>query len=93
MKTAVTYNNAVIAVQTIESSAQEKNADFVVSELGETTCKSMVEIRIEGEKVVVVVFWSHFSEDAALCFHWSDEDKILFVGAGGVSAVINHASP
>ena len=92
MKTEITYKSAVLAITNLKSAEEEKGADLVIAEMGETTNKSVIEFRSGKNKSVIVVFWSHFSDDASLCVHFSEDENILFLGGGNVSAVVNMSS-
>jgi len=48
----ILYKKAFFRIKTIESIGQEKNADLIISEEGETNYKSIVEIRIDDKKIV-----------------------------------------
>jgi len=89
MKTEFTFKSASITVNTTNSSTAEKNSDFLISEQGAVTNKSVVIIKTKRGESTITVLWSHFSEDASLCIHWSEINQTLFIGGGCVSAVIN----
>ena len=83
------FNHSVIKVKTITSIAPESSADIVISEEKDFDRKTIIEIR-EGNKLTcIVLFWSHFSDDAEPSLHWSEDNQVLFVGAGYVSAIVN----
>lgn len=83
------FNNSVIKVKTIISDAPENDADIVISEEKGFDRKTIIEIREGSSKVCLVLFWSHFSENAEPSLHWNESNQILFIGAGYVSAVVN----
>jgi len=83
------FSNSVIKVKTILSTAPESGADIIISEERNFDRKSIVEVR-EGNSITrVVLFWSHFSDDALPSLHWSEARRVLFIGAGCVSAVVD----
>lgn len=84
----ITYNNIVLSIKTIESTAKER-ADIVVSEAGsKTKYRTLISINGEFERTIAI-YWSHFSPDADVSIHLAESTNILFVGAGSVSSVIN----
>ena len=85
----IVYKNAEFKVRTIDSIAAECNADLVLSDENETTKKTIFEIDFESRKIVLVVFWDGSYSGTEICFHWAEESKVLFIGAGTLSAVVN----
>jgi len=88
----VVFNNSAIKIKTIISTASESNADLVISEEKGAERKSVLEIREKDSVFTLALFWSHFSDDAQPSIYWNEEGRILFVGAGYVSAVVNVAT-
>lgn len=88
----VVYSKSFIKITTVSSITPEKNPDVTISEQNETSLKTLFKIIIGEQKHLIEVLWSHFSSDAAINFHWNENDLILFVGGGCVSAVIDVAS-
>lgn len=89
MKTEITYSGSKITVHTILSETQDLNADLIVSEFGSTNRKSRISIQLNGKTIEILFHWSHFSDEANLCIHWEENNQLLFLGGGGVSAVID----
>jgi hypothetical protein len=85
----IRYKKSGISITTTLSSIPEKNADFTITDSRDTTRKSILRVGFDGKNVTVQILWSHFSDDVDIGFHWSEESKVLFVGAGSVSAVLN----
>ena len=86
------FNNSTIKTKTILSTAPENGADIVISEEKNFDRKTIIEIRERDSVTCIVLHWSHFSEDVEPSLFWSEDKRILFVGAGYVSAVVNVAS-
>ena len=89
MKTEITYQYSSIVVNSTQSSAPEPNADFTISEPGETDNKSLLQVTINDVKTIIAIYWSHCDEGASLSFHWVEDQNMLFIGAGSISAVLN----
>lgn len=89
MKTEITYKTSTLVITNLKSSEEEKGANLVITEGGETENKSIIEVRRGKNKSIIAVFWSHFSDDANLCIHLSEDENILFVGGGSLSAVVD----
>lgn len=89
MKTEISYKKTTLKITSLKSSEKEKEADLVITEEGKTTNKSIIEFRRDKKKSIIVVFWSHFSSDASLCIHLSEDENVLFIGGGNVSAVVD----
>jgi hypothetical protein len=89
MKTEITYKSAILIVTNLKSSEEENGAGLVITEEGETTNKSIIDFRRGKNKSIIIVFWSHFSDDASLCVYLSEDENVLFAGGGSVSAVVD----
>ena len=89
MNTEVTYKHGTVRVAHTRSSEPEPTADLVISEEGETGYKSLVQLYLNGKQSTVAFLWSHFSDDASFCLHYSEENEVLFLGGGSVSAVVD----
>ena len=85
----IVYKNAEFKIRTIDSIAAENNADLVLSDENKTTKKTTFEIDLEGKQIVLVIFWDGSYSGTEICFHWTEENKVLFIGAGTLSAVVN----
>jgi len=83
------FNHSVLKVKTISSITHESVADIVISEENDFDRKTIIEIRVGKKLTCIVLFWSHFSDDAEPSLHWNEDNQVLFVGAGYVSAVVN----
>lgn len=87
----ITFKNLSLNIKTKESSAVEP-ADIVIVENSPTTkFKSIVSVKGKFE-LKIALYWSHFSDDIDVSFHYSEHDCILFIGAGSVSSVIDLSS-
>jgi len=81
------FDSAVIKIT--EDIFTDAIADLVISEKDEPDRNSFIEV-IESDSVFVIsLHWSHFTNTQKPTIYWNDKDKILFLGAGYVSAVIN----
>jgi hypothetical protein len=85
----IVYKNIEFKIRTFDSIETENNADLVVTDENEITKKTIFEIVFEGKQIVLVVFWDGSYSGSEICFHWAEESKFLFVGAGTLSAVVN----
>ncbi|XQF93735.1 hypothetical protein ACOBV9_08740 [Pseudoalteromonas espejiana] len=86
------FNYSTIKTKTINSTAAESDVDIVISEENNFDRKTIIEITEDGTVTCVVLFWSHFSDDAEPSLFWIEDERILFLGAGYVSAVVNIAT-
>ena len=85
----ILYENIEFKIRTLDSIEPENNADLVVSDENEITKKTIFEIDFEGRQIVFVIFWDDSYSGTEVCFHWAEESKVLFIGAGTLSAVVN----
>ena len=85
----VVYKNSEFKLRTTDSIANEANADLVLSDENEINTKTIFEIRYDSKKIILVVFWDSSYLGSEICFHWSEENQVLFIGAGTLSAVVD----
>jgi len=89
MKNEIIYSNARIVIETISSEVKDSDADIVISESGKINKKSRIVVHFGETKLTILFMWSHYSSESGVCIHYQEEQSLLFLGGGSLSAVLN----